>query len=111
MVSNVSYDAIFNPTTVEELISDIQTANTSGEDDVINLVPNGVYTITGNGPGVPFSGSSDNGLPPILADGGNSLTINGNGAIIERDPNLFTDPDDPCSGSGEKFRIFDIKRV
>lgn len=34
-VSNESYADIFNPTTVEELISDIQTANTNGEDDII----------------------------------------------------------------------------
>ena len=59
------------------------------------------YTITGAETGVPFSdGIGNNGLPIILSDNGNSLTINGNGATIERDPALFADPMDPCSGPG-----------
>ncbi len=47
-----------------------------------------------------------NGLPAIKAH----ITINAHGHIIERDPALFADgsPDDPCSGSGEKFRVFQV---
>ena len=98
----------FNPATVEQLVLDIQTANANGEDDVINLVPNMVYTITAGAGGGPFSdGNGQNGLPIILSDGGQKLTINGSGATIQRDPTLFSnDPNDQCSGPGIDFRIF-----
>jgi len=101
--------AIFNPITTLELIDTINTANTNTENDAINLVPGMVYTITGMEPGVPFVGvAGNNGLPIILSDGGNTITINGNGATIRRSPALFTDPDDPCSGAGLEFRIFEL---
>jgi len=101
--------AIFNPTTTLELIDTINTANTNTENDAINLVPGMVYTITGMEPGVPFVGvAGNNGLPIILSDGGNTITINGNRATIRRSPALFTDPDDPCSGAGLEFRIFEL---
>jgi len=101
--------SIFNPTTTLELIDAINTANTNTENDAINLVPGMVYTITGMEPGVPFVGvAGNNGLPIILSDGGNTITINGNGATIRRSPTLFTDPQDPCSGAGLEFRIFEL---
>jgi hypothetical protein len=45
-----------------------------------------------------------NGLPAIVS----TITIQGNRHVIQRDPALFADgsPDDPCSGSGAKFRLF-----
>ena len=101
--------ANFFPTSVEELIEDIQTANSNNQADDINLVPGMVYTITGNEPGVPFNnGNGNTGLPLLLGDNGNPLTINGNGATIERDPSLFSIPDLPCSGDGLEFRIFEL---
>jgi len=62
------------------LIAAIGTANGNGEDDVINLAAECVYTLLvqdndTDGP---------NGLPSILADGGHRVTINGNGATIQR---------------------------
>jgi len=50
-----------------------------------------------------------NGLPEISS----KITINGNGHIIQRDPSLFADPSDPCSGIGQIFdpRVFRIMAV
>jgi len=72
----------------------IVSANTNGEDDIINLAANGAYTIdipdnTTDGP---------NGLPVIGADGGRILTINGNNATIARSGN----------GGTPVFRIVNI---
>jgi predicted outer membrane repeat protein len=108
---STSYADNFFPTTTEELIEDIQTANSNAQPDIINLVPGMVYTITGNEPGVPFeNGNGNNGLPIILEDViPFGITIIGNGATIERDPNLFVVPDFPCSGDGLKFRIFEVE--
>ncbi len=107
-VATNSFAATFNPATVEQLIMDIQTANSNGEADDINLVPLMVYTITGMETGVPFIGNGNNGLPIIINEGmGNGITINGNGATIERDPSLFTT--DPCDGPvATEFRILQI---
>ena len=54
-----------------------------------------------------FGGAT--GLPVITT----AITINGNGHTIQRDPRLFSaaaggDGMDPCSGTGAKFRIFDV---
>ncbi|NIU85742.1 MAG: hypothetical protein GWN56_00100, partial [Nitrosopumilaceae archaeon] len=68
-----------------------------------------VYTITDGAGGGPFDdGMGNNGLPVIQPDGGNSLTINGFDAIIERDPTLFVADNTPCTGVGTKFRIIKI---
>jgi len=72
---------VFTSTTVAELINDINTANGNGEADTIRLTPNGTYTLTA----IDNATEGANGLPSILADGGNSLTIEGFGATIERD--------------------------
>jgi len=101
--------AIFNPNSTLELIDAINIANTNTESDEINLSPGTVYTITGMEPGVPFVGlAGNNGLSIILSDGGNTITINGSGATIKRSAALFTDPQDPCSGAGLEFRIFEL---
>lgn len=67
------------------LIAAINTANSNGVPDTIELANNGTYTLT-----VPtvHSGSTDssNGLPWIESD----ITINGNGATIERGNADFT---------------------
>ncbi|MBE9118155.1 DUF4347 domain-containing protein [Lusitaniella coriacea LEGE 07157] len=83
---------VFTATTVAELIADINTANANGEADTIRLTPNGIYTLTV----IDNNTDGDNGLPSILADGGNSLTIEGFGATIERD------------GAAPNFRIFHV---
>lgn len=74
-------NAVFNPANVADLIAAINTANTNGENDVINLTPGATYTLTAVDNNV--TGNGPTGLPTILNDG--TLTINGNGAIIERD--------------------------
>lgn len=74
-------NAVFNPANVADLIAAINTANTNGENDVINLTPGTTYTLTAIDNNV--TGNGPTGLPTILNDG--TLTINGNGAIIERD--------------------------
>lgn len=74
-------NAVFNPANVADLIAAINTANTNGENDVINLTPGATYTLTAIDNNV--TGNGPTGLPTILNDG--TVTINGNGAIIERD--------------------------
>jgi len=63
---------------VAGLINAINTANSNGEDDTINLAANGVYTLTV----VNNTIQGPNGLPVIAED--RRLTINGNGATIAR---------------------------
>lgn len=46
--------------------------------------------------------NGDSGLPAITS----VITIQGNGAIIQRSPTLFSGT--PCGGGGDKFRIFFI---
>ncbi|MGA8897608.1 MAG: DUF4347 domain-containing protein, partial [Planktothrix agardhii] len=83
-----AYPAIlgtYNVSTVEELKTAINTANTTVEDDVINLTK-GVYSLTtvDNNISDGFA-SNANGLPtPTDITIGGKLTLNGNGAIIER---------------------------
>ena len=55
----------------------IITTNANGEDDTIELAANGTYTLS-------VSDDNLNGLPPITADGTKKLTIDGNGATIQR---------------------------
>src|SRR5262245_11044766 len=57
---------------VAGLSAAISTAQGNGEADVINLATGGTYVIT--------SGSSSNAFPAITTQ----ITINGNGALIER---------------------------
>jgi CSLREA domain-containing protein len=77
----------------------ITSANSNGDDDIINLAANGTYTLTtvdntDSAPGL----DGTNGLPIIKRDGGHSLTINGNDATITRSS---------ASGTPE-FRIIEI---
>jgi hypothetical protein len=59
------------------LIAAINAANTSPGADTINLAPGGTYTLTA----VNNSTAGDSGLPAITSQ----ITINGNGATIQRD--------------------------
>ena len=61
------------------LISAMNTAETNNEDDVINLATGGSYILTA----VNNTVGGENGLPPVTADNGHSLTINGNGNVNE----------------------------
>jgi len=79
---DISGDDAFNPVNVTELIEAIQQANVFDGPDIINLVPDMVYTLV---EGDIFLLDGVNGLPPINSD----ITINGNGAVIERDSSLF----------------------
>ena len=74
----------------------LAAANSNGEDDVINLALAATYQIS----------STDNttngatGLPVLTADGGHSVTINGNGASLMRAP---------AGGSSDlEFRVLQI---
>ena len=81
--ATAAYSAVFNIPNgdVAGLISAMTVANSNGQADVINLAANGNYVLTApdnslNGP---------NGLPVVNNDAtGLDLTINGNGATIER---------------------------
>jgi CSLREA domain-containing protein len=75
--------AVFNISNgdVAALKAAITTANTNGASDIINLAPNGLYTLTA----VDNSVNGANGLPEIGNDAAAlDLTINGNGARIQR---------------------------
>src|SRR5262245_55565891 len=63
---------------VAGLVAALDTANKNGEPDTINLAPGAPYALTAPPP--PGGGY---GLT-VQADGGNLLTINGNGATITR---------------------------
>ncbi len=75
--------AVFNVSTVAELIAAIDAANATGEEDTINLAP-GTYTLTTFAPGTDtfqFPGGffyGKTGLPYITTP----IIINGNGATI-----------------------------
>ena len=64
----------FSPTTVAELIADIQTANGNSQADVICLAASSTYTVTSA-----FSGSD--ALPAISSE----IILVGNGATLTRD--------------------------
>lgn len=66
---------------VAGLIAAIQTANVSGGSHIINLAPNGTYTLTAVAEYPPeFNSPGPTGLPVIRA----TVTFNGNGATIQR---------------------------
>jgi RHS repeat-associated protein len=68
----------FYPTTVQELIDAINTANGNSQADNIYLVANGTYTLTAvNNTGT----NNSNGFPLITSE----IAIYGNGATIQRD--------------------------
>jgi hypothetical protein len=84
--------ATFNATNAAALITDIGLANTNGAAaNTINLTGSGPYLLTG----VNNTTDGPNGLPVINSTVASTLTINGNGNIIQRD-------------SGSPFRFFDI---
>lgn len=66
--------------------------------DTLELAANSTYTL----PDGPFAADGANGLPSITSE----ITINGNGAIIERDPTLTCDLNGTLE-AGE-FRIFHV---
>ncbi len=80
---------------VTELINAINTANGNGKADTINLVPGCTYTLTTTN----NTTDGPNGLPSITS----TITINGNGATIQRDLS-FTCPE----VSNPEFRIFHV---
>jgi hypothetical protein len=86
--------AIFNPNDVASLITAINTSNSNGEDDTIELATNGTYTLTA----VDNTTNGPNGLPVILSDTGHKLVIHGNGATLGRSTVVGT----------PRFRIFQI---
>ena len=82
----------FNAATTAALIADIHSANTNGAAaNTINLTGSGPYSLTG----VNNNTNGPNGLPVIGSTVASTLTINGNGNIIE-------------NGSGSAMRFFDI---
>ena len=84
---------VFTASTVGELISHITTANSNGQSDTIRLTPNTTFTLTAIADLI----DGENGLPSIDSDGFNSLTIDGFGSIVERDPGAIN------------FRLFNIR--
>ncbi len=65
---------------VDGLKNAIITANSNGEDDIIQLAENGSYVLTA----IDNSQNGQNGLPVIGPDGGRSLSITGRGAVVRR---------------------------
>ncbi len=78
-LTSTGWGAIFFPTNQSELALAIDQANLNAEDDVIDLQG---LTITLTSPA-----AGENGLPPILFDGGHRVTIEGSGGILERSAN------------------------
>jgi hypothetical protein len=60
------------------LVAVLNTANINGEADTVNLAPGATYTLTAPGPLGGVAGLT------VLDDGGQLLTLNGNGATITR---------------------------
>ena len=75
LLPDVGQAAVFNISDgdVAGLIAAINTANSNGEADTINLAAGGTYTLTA-------IDNADNGLPIITS----KITINGSGATIQR---------------------------
>ncbi len=81
---------------VTALNNAIVTANGNNQDDTINLATNGTYTTsTAASPDATFG---DTGFTTVTADGGFSLTINGNGSVLER----------ASTGAPPAFRVFRV---
>ena len=89
--------AIFNPNDVASLIAAINTSNSNGVDDTIELATNGTYTLTA----VNNSTNGPNALPVIRYDTGHKLVIHGNGATLQRS----------AAGGTPAFRIFYIDAI
>ncbi|NEO86795.1 MAG: CHAT domain-containing protein [Spirulina sp. SIO3F2] len=85
---------VFTVSNIADLITSINGANSNGENDTINLIPNTTFTINA----INDTTDGANGLPSITADSSSSLTINGFGSTIERDT------------SGPNFRLFHISK-
>jgi hypothetical protein len=86
----VAPGATFNVANVAGLISAINTANSNGEPDTINLTPNGTYTLTAADN---TTSNGANGLPAIRHESSNivsDLVINGNGATLQRSTAIST---------------------
>src|SRR5690606_32435349 len=73
-----TYAANFIVNDAASLIAAITTANSNGEADVIIFDADIALTVADN------VTEGVNGLPNILADGGNSLTFEGNGFTLSR---------------------------
>jgi hypothetical protein len=84
---------------VAGLIAAINTANGNGQPDTINLAAGGTYTLTTEDNDEPL-GDGPNGLPPVTSQ----ITINGNGATIQRNPSF----DCPVDDGSSDFRIFHV---
>src|SRR6266568_686726 len=69
----------FSPMTVAQLIAAITTANSNNADNTITLVAGATFTLAAANNGAP---GDESGLPRITTS--HTLTINGNGATIER---------------------------
>jgi hypothetical protein len=69
--------ASFTASSVGELITDINAANTAGGANTITLAPGATFTLS-----APDAPGGPNGLPGIVA--GNDLTILGNGVTVQR---------------------------
>ncbi len=72
------------------LVAALTAANANGEDDTIQLTPNCAYTVSS----ASDTSVGSTGFPAIVADGGHSVAIEGNGATIQR------------SSSGPLLRFF-----
>ena len=75
---------------VAGLIAAINAANGNGQPDTINLAANGTYVVTTG----PYAAAGPNGLPSITSQ----ITVNGNGATIERS----------SAGGTPRFRILHV---
>ena len=80
-----SQAADFYPATTADLINAVKVAEANGQDDVIYLLPYGVYKLTSTDNG-------ENGFPKITT----KIRVVGNGAVIERD------------ASAPTFRFFEL---
>jgi hypothetical protein len=83
----------YTAASVSDLIADINAANQAGGSNTIALAAGTTFTLTA----VDNTTDGATGLPVIGAN--DSLTIDGNGATIQRDPGL---------GTGTPFRLFDV---
>jgi CSLREA domain-containing protein len=96
--SQVAPAATFNIANgdVAALVSALNIANGNSQQNIINLAANGSYTLTA----VNNSTNGDNGLPVIVNNGASTptLTINGNGATIQRS----------TAGGTPNFRILQV---
>src|SRR5436190_1753073 len=89
LITTAAHAAVFNIPNgdVAALKNAMNTANTNGEADVINLAANGSYILTA----IDNSLNGPNGLPAVKDDAADvDLTINGNGATIERSASTGT---------------------